>query len=588
MAQSPDPVGIAGTAMGAVGLTMQLLQGCKAGFSLWKETKDLGEEAVDFATRLRFEAEGQLNRWQIGWELDKGAESPLFSNARYHLDRDAALNYINLIYDRLHCLKNLEQDYPALKAAGNLPVTAAGSALRVADLQRPDSVERLGLVQKMEEVQTGSNIGERLNWALENGTRAQERLDEVVKMVNLLFQVFPPPKDDPHAQVALGHVLAPLTSNNFNITASTIASASPLVAGLMYMKHAAGEMDKRSSALAGTKPPTVKPRNLDDRCKAADKRNGRGSGKYSAVGVSDVLIEWKTVDTAKADAVGFGRLYKSAMETRIFNIARLLASHHKPVELRTLDCLGVAVKKGSTATKHDYGLVYKVPSPRYLTLLQILQKNIDKSVDDRVKVAVVISKALMFLHLAGWLHKCIRSDNILFFENEDGVFSCGQPYLTGFEYSRERGENHESEGVTDDLEWNLYRHPEVQGLPEEALDPSAPQSQQTARPRFSAQHDLYSFGIVLLELGLRESIMSIYQQATRDPWFGRHSAASFRQWLLDNKVPQLSQLAFQGYCDATRRCITGDFQIEPGESLEQSFYRQGVHVLLRGLDLSHT
>lgn len=124
------------------------------------------------------------------------------------------------------------------------------------------------------------------------------------------------------------------------------------------MKHATGAMDKRSSALAGTKPPAVKARNLDDRCKAIDKRNGRGSGRYSTGGVLDVLVEWKMVDTAKADAFGFGRLYKSAMETRIFNIARLLASHHKPVELRTLDCLGVAMKKGSTATQHDYGLVY--------------------------------------------------------------------------------------------------------------------------------------------------------------------------------------------------------------------------------------
>ncbi|KAF5724802.1 het-s domain-containing protein [Fusarium mundagurra] len=171
-------------------------------------------------------------------------------------------------------------------------------------------------------------------------------------MVNLLFQVFPPPKDDPHAQVALGHILAPLTSTNFNITASTIATANPLVAGFMYMKHVTEAMNKRSSELASTNPTNVRARNLDDLCKAADKRNGRGRGRYSA-GALDVLVEWKTVDTAKADACGFGRLYKSAMETRIFNITRPLASHHNPVELRTLNCLEVTMKKGSTASQHD-------------------------------------------------------------------------------------------------------------------------------------------------------------------------------------------------------------------------------------------
>lgn len=109
--------------------------------------------------------------------------------------------------------------------------------------------------------------------------------------------------------------------------------------------------------------------------------------------------------------------------------------------------------------------------------------------------------------------------------------------------------------------------------------------QQPPRPRFSAAHDNYSFGVVLVELGLRESVMAIYNRAKKSPGY-THSASEFRKWLLTHEVPKLNGVAPQGYCEVARRCLEGDFQIEQDETLEQAYYRQGVHVLRRGLDLN--
>jgi serine/threonine protein kinase len=575
-----DEIGTAGTALGAIGLTFQLLEGCKAGFSLWKDTTGLGEDAANFIIRLRFEAKAQLERWELGWEFDRGADSPFFSNRRYHQDREAALNYINLVYDRLYCLNSLEDDYPALKAAKNLPVTPAASALRIANFQQPSSTERGALAKHMNNIQSSSTIRQRLSWAMDNGTRAQERLDEVVRMINTLFHVFPPPKDDPYAQVALSQV----QTAHANLTGQ--AARDPLAIALAHLQGAVAAIEARTSSLAGIKPYAFKSRELDDACKVPDRRNKRAVGKARTAGAYvDVLVEWKTVDSKSADKRGYGVAYKNVMESRISNIARLmLSAPTKPPELRTLDCLGIANREGQTSTERVYGLVYRLPSSGYLTLLQLLERNLDKSLDDRIKIAVLVSKALLFFHLAGWSHKGIRSDNILFFQDAKGQYELNKPYLTGFEYSRESGENQLTEGVNDDLEWNLYRHPDVQGIPEEPTSSQSGTTQQASRPSFTTIHDIYSFGVVLVELGLRKSVKSMYDAAHASKGYN-HSPGAFRDRLLAYEIPNLAAVAPKGYCDVAGRCLMGEFTMEKDETLEQAFYRQGVHLLLRGLDL---
>lgn len=86
------------------------------------------------------------------------------------------------------------------------------------------------------------------------------------------------------------------------------------------------------------------------------------------------------------------------------------------------------------------------------------------------------------------VHKNIRPDTIVIFQ--DKTIGLGIPFLLGFEKIRAVNA---FTNLIDDAKWqkNLYRHPNRQGLRYEES--------------YKMQHDIYSFGICLLEIGLWDS-----------------------------------------------------------------------------------
>jgi hypothetical protein len=155
-----------------------------------------------------------------------------------------------------------------------------------------------------------------------------------------------------------------------------------------------------------------------------------------------------------------------------------------------------------------FGLVYSTPfsitQKNPTNLKDILNAKDEKGnrrtamhpLDKRLTLARRIASAVYFLHAIGWVHKSIRSNNILMLESNSlspqGAFphTLGHPYLVNFESAR-------ADTATSDLtlaekedQWhfNIYRHPERQGSKISA--------------RFTMAHDVYSLGVVLLEIGL--------------------------------------------------------------------------------------
>ena len=81
---------------------------------------------------------------------------------------------------------------------------------------------------------------------------------------------------------------------------------------------------------------------------------------------------------------------------------------------------------------------------------------------------------------------------MLVFTSEEGCNDIGELFLVGFESFRPLDDCTHLAG---DCEWqkNLYRHPSRQGMfPEEY---------------YQMQHDIYSLGVCLLELGMGESFV---------------------------------------------------------------------------------
>jgi hypothetical protein len=115
----------------------------------------------------------------------------------------------------------------------------------------------------------------------------------------------------------------------------------------------------------------------------------------------------------------------------------------------------------------------------------------------RFQVAATLAKALAAFHSDGWVHKSLRSSSVVFFREENTKnLIVKRPYLVNFEYSRPQT----SGTVLDfdnDPERNLYRHPDRQGEP---------------KASFTRLHDIYALGVVLLEIGLWQTVSSMVKE----------------------------------------------------------------------------
>lgn len=124
----------------------------------------------------------------------------------------------------------------------------------------------------------------------------------------------------------------------------------------------------------------------------------------------------------------------------------------------------------------------KVPEKR-------TQKRIQYSVNQRLHLARQLSKSVMILHHFGFVHKNISPYSTILFKENEGQLT---PFLLGFNKFRH---NQQETNRTGDNDWwrNLYRHPERQGT--ESIQ------------RFIMQHDIYSLGVCLVEIGLWTSFV---------------------------------------------------------------------------------
>jgi hypothetical protein len=127
-------------------------------------------------------------------------------------------------------------------------------------------------------------------------------------------------------------------------------------------------------------------------------------GRYQG---SDVLIEWKTADT------GGSKQNSIVLDQRINLIARLLRSDLKPEAMRTLPCTGVVGKKDLNG-KYIWSIIFDPPPSTSYYLQDLIRLWKDHILGDCLTIAQALSRALLYLHLAGWLHRGIRSDNVLF------------------------------------------------------------------------------------------------------------------------------------------------------------------------------
>lgn len=129
------------------------------------------------------------------------------------------------------------------------------------------------------------------------------------------------------------------------------------------------------------------------------------------------------------------------------------------------------------------------------TLRSLLLEQRPVCLSSVIILAKQLVRSVSFVHTCDLVHKNIRPDNILLFPTALAALrplELGQAFLVGF--SQFRSINMET-NCLGDTAWyrNLYRHPARQGL--------------CILERYVMQHDIYSLGVCLLEIGLWRSLV---------------------------------------------------------------------------------
>ncbi|KAF2806859.1 uncharacterized protein BDZ99DRAFT_393878 [Mytilinidion resinicola] len=169
-----------------------------------------------------------------------------------------------------------------------------------------------------------------------------------------------------------------------------------------------------------------------------------------------------------------------------------------------LECKGVVKVFEPTKKKIvSFDFVFNIPEglqhPKSLRGI-LLKADQDLSLSARFKVAQQLATSVSFIHTYGFVHKSIRPETVLIFESPNSTLAAS--FLLGFEKFRM------AEGRTmrlGDCVWykDIYRHPRRQGLKPE--------------DEYSMQHDIYSLGVCLLEIGLWDTFVVYQDEKTTDP-----------------------------------------------------------------------
>lgn len=271
------------------------------------------------------------------------------------------------------------------------------------------------------------------------------------------------------------------------------------------------------------------------------------SSSYTRAGTAikgdTVWVEWKNYDTGGAIQMA----PTSLIMDRVEKLSNLLNRPDKPTEFRVPRCLGyfdnrdyLKVHPRLPNEPRDIvpgkiGFIFAPPEgvdmralPR--SLLDLLQPDTGvpvPTITARIALANALASSLMFLHTVDWLHKGLRSDNVLFFKppstedavrniqmlkledsEQDEVINYENPILSGFDYARPASRGEYTEAPDHEVEAKMYRHPESQKV--------------LGRPSYCKTFDIYSLGVILVEIAFWMPIEEVVAKYDRVQYKKEH------------------------------------------------------------------
>ncbi|KAF4448730.1 protein kinase, catalytic domain-containingprotein [Fusarium austroafricanum] len=250
---------------------------------------------------------------------------------------------------------------------------------------------------------------------------------------------------------------------------------------------------------------------------------------------SKIWVEWRYYEE-----VGDSEGPPPFVAQRIYRLVKLLGEQEKPVEFHVPSCLGYVHDKYESR----FGLVFQSLGSDNLPigLLEMLTTTKKPSLTTRVRIACTIATSIWYLHATNWLHKGLRSENVVL-QSCDRLRTAS-PFLCGFDYSRPSHLGEETERPVENPMHDIYRHPNVQfDVPRDG------------RSGFNKLYDAYSLGVVLYEVGVWMSIDKFLDFTTLKP----SVVKSVKSRLLDqDSIDALESETGETFVMAVKACLDGE------------------------------
>ncbi|KAI0471819.1 hypothetical protein GGR56DRAFT_93512 [Xylariaceae sp. FL0804] len=275
------------------------------------------------------------------------------------------------------------------------------------------------------------------------------------------------------------------------------------------------------------------------------------------------------------------------VERRI-RLLRDLLGVPKSLDFRTLQCCGYTHNSLEFSFELNFEVPPELDARQYFTLGDVIEKvkGAERpSLDDRLKMALKLARAVQKWHSVDWVHQGISSLNVIFFARaaSDGkkatAIDYGMPFLHGFEYARPDPDpsiGHPSSNEKADH----YRHPEVQG---------------PGRRRYLKPHDLYSLGVVMLEIGLWQTARDLAkavrptESSPASPGTYPRPAEQRKHLFLRHCTGRLPHYAGLRYTEAVRTCLSSEFGVDvddrSGSRLTRAFQSKVIDRLALGVSI---
>ena len=225
---------------------------------------------------------------------------------------------------------------------------------------------------------------------------------------------------------------------------------------------------------------------MDEVREEEEKFRGRINATYKG---RAIWIEWKDMHFLPPGVDKTIDEKQEKVENRIRLLTELLCDE-KPEGFHSPTCLGYV--KADDEDEPRYGIVFEktadghVSTVQLKTLHELLQQRPKPSLSTRISLCASIAECVHTLHAVNWLHKGLRSENVLFFEPKGGQVDLCRPYVTGFELSRPI----DIEGMTEQPGFcpsqDIYRHPMAQSM--------------QGGGKYRKAYDIYALGIILIEI----------------------------------------------------------------------------------------